>query len=1605
MKIINRDGIEEDARLDAVTERIKIACSYYDDIDLSVVDPVDISTKVCSHMKNGISSVELDNITIRICMNLALLHPDFGKLGSRIAVNNHQKNVKIGFCEAMELLYNNRDTNDEPSPKVNEELINVVRKHSNEIEQMIKPERDYLIDFFGLKTLERSYFSRVKEKIVETPQYMWMRVAIGIWGFDLERVKNTYDLMSQKYFTHATPTLFNSGTKKNNLISCFLLGTNDSVDGIFDTVKDCANISKVAGGIGIHVSNIRAKGSYVRGTSGESDGILPMLRVYNETARYINQGGRRNGSFACFVKDTEIFTNNGVKYIQDVEIGDMVITYKNRLRPVVQKHKNPLGDRKIYKLEVQRNKPIYVTGNHRFWSFYTKKYKDKKLSMGWNSVEDLKKLLDYPETKRQTHYIYTPSMTNIEDKNNYTIDVTQFNIPVKEIEDNQKVVLETCKGLFGKKVNKIWNITENFANLIGIWLGDGCLKKQNNKIYGICFTVHNKNKGEIEFIKKTCKETFGFDTNVYQTKSSVTTVCVYSRIVGFVFEKLFKSGFNNKELFKDIFNWPKRLVNSLIAGLITTDGHVRKNKLNATLGLSNKKLMTQLYHLCRANGITCSFNKNKKYNNMTKDPYSMSIPLSKDIVSQLYKHYEDDRLERLNKKTFNNKDNFLKILNITETDIQEDFVYTLGVEEDHSYMVEGLIAENCYLEPWHADIIEFLYAKRNHGNDNERARDLFYALWISDLFMERVKNDEIWSLMCPDECPGLNDTYGEEFEILYKNYESLGKYKKQIKAREVWDTLITTQIETGMPYMCYKDHANRKSNQKNIGVIKSSNLCVAPETRILTKTGYFPIKELENEQVNVWNGEEWSETTIRKTGENKKLIEIKLSNGTTLNCTPYHRFSIETKNTCTDKKSKPVVYEAKNLKIGMKLIKYNLGMVKDNKKEFKYAYTAGLHSADGTYYKSPISKIPGISLYGDKKKLIHHLDIRTSSFNETKQGVINVLLPRDLPEKFTVPINYSIDSKLRWLEGFFDGDGCVTKNNNLQASSIHQEFLNDIKLMLQTIGINSKVTLNKKKGKTLLPDGKGGKKMYNCKEIYRLLIPSTDVHKLTELKFSPNRLKISIKKPKQDTSRYIEILDIKDNNRYDDTYCFTEKKRGMGMFEGILTNNCSEIMLYSDDKEYACCNLVSIRLPSYVVPNIEGIEEVKVYTKENCSYCKMAKALLIENKIKFTQVSLDDKELRDLFFEKYQVSTVPQIFVNGERIGGYTDLLKKIRPKFDFEKMGQVVHTAVENLNKIIDINFYPVEKTKKSNFKHRPIGIGVQGLADVFMKMWLPYDSPEAKELNKQIFESMYYYAMEKSMLIAKERSEIYNSGELEFNEYENFHEDYPGAYSTFYGSPLQKGEFQFDLWNVTPSERYNWDKLRTNVKLYGVRNSTLIALMPTASTAQILGSTEGMEVLSSNMYVRRTLAGEFKIVNNHLMKTLNNIGMWDEKMKTRLMFHRGSVQKITSIPKEIRDIYKTAYEIKQKDSIQMSADRGAFVCQSQSLNIFVQEKDPQKLAELLTKIHFYSYLQGLKTGSYYIRSRAAIDAQQFSIDPKTQKELEEELNDEPEDCLMCGS
>lgn len=799
MYVVKRDGKKEPVMFDKITARVRKMCYGLN----KIVDPVKVAMRVIEGLYDGVTTSELDNLAAEIAATMTTAHPDYAKLAARIAVSNLHKNTKKSFSETMIDLYEyvNPRTG-KKAPLLSDETYKIIMDNAEKLDSTIIYSRDFNYDFFGFKTLERSYLLKLNGNIVERPQHMLMRVSIGIHQEDIDEAIATYELMSKKYFTHATPTLFNAGTPKPQMSSCFLLQMqDDSIDGIYDTLKQTAKISQSAGGIGLSIHNVRATGSYIRGTNGTSNGIVPMLRVYNDTARYVDQGGgKRKGSFAV------------------------------------------------------------------------------------------------------------------------------------------------------------------------------------------------------------------------------------------------------------------------------------------------------------------------------------------------------------------------------------------------------------YIEPWHADIFDFLDLKKNHGKEEMRARDLFYAMWMPDLFMKRVQEDGNWTLMCPNECPHLFDTYGDEFEKLYEGYEKVGKGRKTIKARELWEKILESQIETGTPYMLYKDHVNRKSNHKNLGTIRSSNLC-------------------------------------------------------------------------------------------------------------------------------------------------------------------------------------------------------------------------------------------------------------------------------------------------------------------------------------------TEIMEYTANDEVAVCNLASIALPMFVSENEKG--------------------------------------------EKF----------------------------FNHKRLFDVTKKVIRNLDTVIDRNYYPVKEAENSNFRHRPVGLGVQGLADAFIMLRLPFTSDAAKKLNQDIFETLYFASVQSSMEIAKAKE----------------------PYSTYKGSPMSEGEFQFNMWGINEDElsgTWDWKKLRKNVLKHGVRNSLLVAPMPTASTSQILGNNEAFEPYTSNIYTRRVLSGEFIVVNKHLLEDLVELDLWDNDMKEDIMRANGSIQHIEKIPQELKDLYRTVWEMSMKDIIDMARHRGYFIDQSQSLNLFMQDPDFAKL----TSMHFYAWKSGLKTGMYYLRTKSAVNAIQFTLTKeKKEQKVEQEApmtaeefkamvnaskNGEPDDdCLMCGS
>jgi ribonucleotide reductase alpha subunit/intein/homing endonuclease len=1170
MRVTKRNGELEEIAFDKILIRIK-KLGQEANIHINYQQLV---MKVIDQLYDTIPTTKIDELAAEQCASMSTLHPDYGTLAGRIIVSNHQKNTDSDFSNVMMELYNFYDIHGKHNPLVSQQLFSFVNKFSKQLNEMIIHERDFYIDYFGFKTLERAYLFKKGNSIIERPQYMWMRVAIGIHGQELNEnslglIKETYDLMSQKYFTHATPTLFNAGTPRSQLSSCYLIAMeDDSLDGIYNTLKDCALISKYAGGIGLHIHNIRAKGTHIHGTNGTSNGLIPMLRVFNNTARYVDQ---------CVHPETIIYTTNGPLQIQNCSFGETKIFNLTGNCETIENVLEHPYEGEIYNIETM------------------------------HCIDNLKITPEHPifVLRNQTKGINYNVIKNRIEKNLINFEW----IEAKELDLNDMIIysIPQCS-------DDIINISTDDCFMYGIILGDGSMSNEDQNGY---ISLHTYNKKHlldfaINYFENKCVQ-YRIETNENTTRirwnKNINMPFRYNDIYDVNKEKRVLSKWLNLPIEKSKY---------VLKGLLETDGC---NNTELVFDNTSRNLIESVRFICLKMGILTSgyIRDRDGESHQTKNgiitnkkiSYCLRIPKTEDICKLMNINYNDKQFYK-----------FLKYKNYLLTRIKdikkEEYngtLYDLQMKNEHNYMLHNGIVHNgggkrngsfaIYLEPWHADIFDFLELRKNHGDEELKARDLFYALWISDLFMERVKEKNgKWSLFCPHECPGLSDVYGDDFVKLYEKYEQEGKARKTIIARDLWFAILDAQMETGTPYILYKDACNKKSNQKNIGTIKSSNLC-------------------------------------------------------------------------------------------------------------------------------------------------------------------------------------------------------------------------------------------------------------------------------------------------------------------------------------------TEVVQYSDDKETAVCNLASIALPAFV----------NQQTKQ-----------------------------------------------------------------FDYDKLHEITKVVTNNLNKVIDINFYPTVKTKLSNFRHRPIGIGVQGLADAFILMDIPFHSDDAKLLNKNIFETIYHAALEKSNEMALQRTKIIKELKakdrfslMEFIPEEEYdclsirgeESNLLGAYTSFEGSPASKGILQFDMWSIEPSNRYDWAKLKQSIIENGLRNSLLIAPMPTASTSQILGYNECFEPLTSNIYSRRTLAGEFVVVNKYLMKELINLGLWNEQIKNNIIANQGSVQQLSNIPEHIRNKYKIVWEIPMKHLIDMAADRGAFICQSQSLNLWMEDPVYNKL----TSMHFYAWDKGLKTGIYYLRRKAKHQAQQFTIEPENKVEKKEEI------CEMCSA
>lgn len=1485
--VIKRNGSKEEVHFEKVQTRIKLLSN-----GLSV-SPNLVAQRVCTRIYDGVSTAELDELAGQICTSLMTEHPDYGILATRIVISNNHKITPDKFSDSVKILYLNTDSLNNHNPLVSKELYNFVLDNEDLIDSQIIHERDYLIDYFGLKTLQKGYLLKCDNKIVERPQYMFMRVSLGLHGSNLQNAFNSYHLLSQKYFCHATPTLFHSGTPRPQLLSCFLLGTEDSVDGIYKNVSDCAKISKWAGGIGVHVNNIRGRNAYIRSSNGHSSGIVPMLRVYNETAKYVNQ---------CFTPETLIITSEGQKEIQKIQVGDYVLTKNGEFKTVLQIHKSNVN-KEILKIKSYSSfEDIRVTPEHRIF------------------------------VKRINDFVFADELI--------PGDFVALSVP------------------FMKMIDEFPDEPE-FFYIYGALLADGYITKDEAEC-----GLYLKNRDNVfnnicNYFNRVKYPYIISPDNVLRWKNTVFT---YADIYD-------KNG--HKRVADEYFKMSNKKMSFLLKGVIDM-GIVDDLTFNTCHRLLAHNV--QYFLLCLGEIVEANVYGDDLFENDLeyRKCYSIKLPKTKFIkeLTKIDFNFEENKFERCNNHFW------VPIQNISKENYS-GLVYDLTIRDNHNYVISSFgVVHNSgkrngsiaiYLEPYHPDIMDFLDLRKNNGSEDARTRDLFTALMIPDLFMKRVeeatKNPDkvvIWSLFDPDKCPGLSDSYGEDFDKLYENYEKKGFAKETIEIGKVWKKIMSSQIETGTPYILFKDQINRMSNQSNIGTIKSSNLCVSGESLIISDSGFKFIGESDGKTLNVWNGYKFCSVEIKQTGALQEMDKIKFSNGEELVCTPYHKFHIQDE-----------IIECKNLLPGMKIKKFNFPIINFENNNFPEPYIHGLWCSNS------------IDIANGK------IILRSYPL-ELPQYAKNIL------SKYIVPIEYTVDIRLKWLAGLIDGF-----NNKIISGGF--VFLKDVKKLLNTLGTDAKI--------------------YNKRDFLEI----SSYKNLIKLGLRTNIVRIE---NRPDSHEYIEVEEIIRENSIEDSYCFEEKENHTGVFNSIMTGQCAEIVEYSDKDEYACCCLASISLGEFVeVKKIEG--HVKIYSKTGCPYCDKALELLPKD---CEKIVLDDDNERKEFYNSLskcedgvcyirnkKFNTVPQIFIGDKHIGGYTDLVNYLKPVFNFEKLEEVCNILVRNLNKVIDLNFYPVPETARSNFRHRPLGLGVQSFAEMLFKFGYPFESQETQILNKQVFEAIQYYSLKASCQIAKEREEIMSTPEFQelagklsgddrdftymefkgerFSLREINLEKYRGAYSTFNNSPLQKGIFQWEKYGVTDLflGKEKWNELKKDIQTYGVRNSLLTALMPTASTSQILGNNECFEPITSNIYTRRTLAGDFVVLNKFLVNDLVKDGKWSKELKDLIVAENGSIINLTFLPEKMRELYKTVWEIKQKTLIDLSADRAPFICQTQSLNLFFEEPKVGTLGSAL----IYGWKRGLKTGSYYIRSRPKVQAQQFTIDPKLKEKF---ISKDFESCESCS-
>ena len=1549
MYVTKRDGNQEIVSFDKILKRIK---NLGQEANLKI-NYTALVMKVIDQLYDGISTTKIDELSAEQCASMASIHTDYNALAGRISISNHHKNTTPSFVNAMTELYSFLDKQGNHSPLVSQELYEIVCKYPTELEDMIVHDRDYLIDYFGFKTLDRAYLTRINKKTVERPQYMWLRVAIGIHGDNLEKIRETYEYMSQKCFTHATPTLFNAGTPRPQLSS-------------------------------------------------------------------------------CFEKNTPVNTLRGPIPIKDVKIGDEVITHLGNVKKVVQCHENKIGDRKLYSVFIHKTPEFIVTEDHKLF-VYDKKTK----TTNWKEVRHLSNS-DYIMIPNYNGSIAKSEINVLDVILKHDLSKNDNKMTIELNDDKTRISLRThwehcnlnkgqqlCVSKNSTSIYNIISIDNDFMKFLGIWFGDGHIivynskKNNNHRIRGIGFTIHKDNEKLVDFCIGM-KDRFGIENvTVHKMKTQNVIQVLYNcPALGILFQELYGKGFAGKKLPDDFYKYDTNLITSFLSGLITTDGCVSASGA-ITLCMANKKLMFDLYSLCRIHNLDVSKPNPVKCQKLTKtQAYCMTLTNLRNDLVDIWKTYTDDRVVKTAKKPYIDAKRicadgfkYLRFQKRVEVEIDDEHVYTLGVEDDHSYSINGIIAQNCFLLSMEEDSIEGIFntlkdcalisklaggiglhihnvrAKGSHiRGTNGSSNGIVPMLRVFNntaKYVDQCVHPEtiIYTTTGPKQIQhcqqgetaifNLNGTTEIIENVLEHSYEG------EFLEIETMHSIFPLRITPEHPIYVLRDQ-QKGLNYKVITNRLNKNIC---------QFEWIDAKELDDSDMIVYSIPKYEEDINHISEDDCYMYGIILGDGSmsnstdtsgyvsmhTINKKPVRDFVLKyfeerlvkcevnvDENTCRIRWNRsihlPFRYndfydETKQKRVNHKWLNLPL-----QKSKF---ILKGLLDTDGCNKNELVFDSTSLNLIESVRFICMKMGILTSGYvrdrvgekHETKRGVIEnkkisycLRIPKTKEICKLMEMQY--DENVQFFKFFRHNDYLLTRVKSI-SSSEYKGVLYDLQMTTEhNYLLHNGVVHN------------GGGKRNGSFAIY--LEPwHADIESFLQMRKNHGDEELKAR----DLFYALWIPDL-----------FMERIKADANWTLMCPNECPGLAdVYGDEFDEL-----------YTKYEAEGKGRATVKARQLWFQVLDAQMetgtpyLLYKDACnkKSNQKNIGTIKSSNLCCEIVQVSNEEESAVCNLASIALPAFISSVDNSFDFEKLHKVSRIVTYNLNRVIDINYYPTEKTKRSNLRHRPIGIGVQGLADVFMMLGFPFASDEARQLNKRIFETIYHAALEESCDLARR----------------------DGAYETFVGSPASQGILQYDMWNVEPEPgRYDWTTLKTEIQTHGLKNSLLLAPMPTASTSQILGYNECIEPITSNIYNRRTLAGEFILANKYLMQDLVKLDLWNEKIKNNIIANHGSVQHIESIPKEIREKYKTVWEIPMRALIDMAADRGAYVCQSQSLNLWLEDPTYSNL----TSMHFYSWSKGLKTGIYYLRRRARHQAQQFTIEPEKKKG--ESASEEV--CEMCSA